>query len=84
MRELVTIDLRGLYEKRLAEPGKGMCGLRRPLTNDQEWYLWTLREHCTLRQLSEDLGICKDKVTDGYKRLQEQGGPKGEKPAWMK
>jgi len=84
MRDVVTIDLRALMEKRLTEPGKQGSGHRLTLTNEQEWYLWTLKDHCTQRQLSEDLKICRDKVTENKRRLEEQGGPKGERPAWVK
>lgn len=84
MRELVTIDLSDLYSRRLAEPGKQASGRRLELSNDQEWYLWTLRDHCTLRTFADDLKIGRDKISDTLKRLKDQGGPQGKKPEWVK
>lgn len=83
MRELVTIDMRHLYEKRKSEPNKQNSGKRLILTNEQEWYLWTLKDHCSYKQLASDLGIGRDKVSEFIKQLTESDGPKGEKPEWM-
>lgn len=77
-------DFEAMFQQRLSEPGKQYSGRRRVLTNEEEWYLWKLKDHCTLKQLAQDLKICKDKVMDHRKRLEEQGGPKGEKPGWVK
>lgn len=82
--ECTMADLAALYAQRKAEPGKMGGGTRRTLSSDEEWYLWTLYDHCTQKKLALDLNIGKDKVPEEYKRLQDQGGPKGAKPEWMK
>jgi len=79
MEELAT-----LFSKRMTAPPKGNSGNRVTLTADQEWYLWSLYDHCTQRELSSDLHIGKDKVKEHHDRLAAQGGPKGAKPAWVK
>lgn len=77
-------DFAALFAKRLSEPGKQASGQRVVLSNEQEWYLWSLKDHCTQRQLAKDMKICRDKIHDNTKRLVEQGGPKGERPDWVK
>jgi len=83
MRELVTIDLRDLYSRRQAEPCKQQSGHRTILTNEQEWFLWSLKDHSTQRQLSADMHISRDKIQETIKRLTEQGGPQGKRPEWI-
>ncbi len=84
MRDVVTIDLRGLYEKRITEPNKSAGGTRRIMTNEEEWYIWTLYDHLIQKQIANDLKCGKDRIPEEYKRLKAQGGPKGEKPEWIK
>lgn len=83
MSEMV-IDLQEVWEKLNNIPNKTRSGGRRFLTNEEEWIAWEMYPKKAHRTVAQSLHIDGMKLKEEYERLKAQGGPKGEKPAWMK
>ena len=76
-------DYEKLFEDVAALPDSGSKRRKRKLTNEQEWILYTMwpvkRQEDIARTFKMSLHVLKA----AYAELVRQGGPKGEKPAWM-
>lgn len=84
MREPVELDIRGIWAELSARPNKAQSGGYRVFTNEEEWIIWLQFPRIPQKTLSRALHTATDKLVLEYKRLKDQGGPKGERPEWMK
>ena len=84
MRDTVTIDVRSVWAKVQAIPDKGTLGVKRQLTNDEEWMLWLSYKRKSVKVLGQTMHYSEDRLKREYARLESQGGPKGTRPEWMK
>lgn len=84
MRELVTIDVRGLYAQLAAMPDKRPGVRKKQWTSDEDWILWTTwnvkRQSDIAKVIGIGIGACKER----YDALAATNGPQGVKPEWMK
>lgn len=84
MRDPVELDIRGIWAELSARPQKSSSGGYRIFTNEEEWILWLQYPRVPQKALGRALHTATDKLVTEYKRLKEQGGPKGKRPEWMK
>lgn len=76
-------DYKTLWQELDSAPDKGRHGPR-AVTNEEEWILWLMWPRKSQKVISRTLHMCSDTAKLYHDRLVAQGGPKGEKPAWMK
>lgn len=84
MREPVELDVRGIWAELSARPDKAQSGGYRIFTNDQQWIIWLQFNRIPQKELARAMHSGADRVAVEYKKLKEQGGPKGKRPEWMK
>lgn len=84
MREPVELDVRRIWAELSARPDKAQSGGYRVFTNEEEWIIWLQYKRIPQKALGRALHTATDKLALEYKRMKEQGGPKGQRPEWMK
>lgn len=84
------IDMKGTAEdyKKLFDEMSDLsdCHIGCPkmsLTNEQEWILYTFWPLKRQEDVARLMHINSHTLRREYERLKAQGGPKGEKPAWI-
>lgn len=84
MREPIELDIRGIWDTLQAMPQKKYGGMPRIYSNEEQWLIWLQHKRIPQKELARQLRSSTDRLAVEYKRMKEQGGPKGQRPEWMK
>lgn len=77
-------DYGQIYRDIMAVPDSRRKYATRVFTEAERWIIWLTYKAKPQRALAKALKTTPEKIKEVYEGLSKQGGPKGEKPKWMK